>query len=229
MRKQLGMLCLVPALCSAMTCDITGEIRFVETETLDNADAAITITQAAGAPQATVEATITLDAWTYVQLKDTQVVEVNGEALSRTASTGLYRATIDAAETYTITVREPTRGVQDTVISSPDFNITSPQAGGTASLSGFTITWSNANANLQAEALLEQTLLGRPLSLALGPVPDAGSLAVGAPDMASAGFGQGADLTIAVTRISELGSISGFRNGTLQAQRCESNAVQPAA
>jgi len=228
MIKRTSLLSCVLVVCVGMMCSINGDLRFVETETLDQVDATLTISQAANASQATVEAVISDGPLTYVNLKDDQAVEVDGTALSRSSLTGRYSATVNAADQYTVTVREPTIGVHNTTITAPaDFIITSPLDDGTASLSGFTITWSNADGNLQVEVALTQRILGETRTLILDPVQDTGNMAVGAQALADARFGQGADLTVTVTKVNELGAISGFRSGTLQARRAKLVVAQP--
>ncbi len=230
MTKRLCLLGLVLPVCVASTCTISGDIRFVSTDTLDVAEADITISQTGDGTQATVEATIRLDALTYVTLQDGQSVEVGGEELTRSSATGEYRGSIATAAQYTVTVREPTRGVQDTTISAPgDFAITSPEDGGSASLSGFTVSWSNADADLKVEVTISQRLLGEDLTLTLAEGVDTGSIAVTAARIADAGFGQGVDLTISVTKINELDAINGFGDGTLQSRLTQSITAEPSA
>ena len=230
MTKRFCLLGFVLPVCVAATCTLSGDIRFVSTDTLDVAEADITISQTGDGTQATVAATIRLDALTYVTLQGGQAVEVNGEELTRSSATGEYRGSVATAAQYTVTVREPTRGVQDTTITAPgDFAITSPVDSGSASLSGFTVSWSNADAGLMVEVTISQRLFGEDLTLTLDPATDTGSVAVTAADIQDAGFGQGVNLTISVTKISELDAINGFGSGTLQSRFTQSITAEPGA
>lgn len=187
---------------------------------LDDANAIVTIRRTSGQAQATVEATFTRG-FANVNLTDEQSITINGEDLNRTGST--FFASIDASSTYTLLVREPTRGVESTVVAEPgDFEITSPPSGGTASLSGFTIEWTNADPNLQIEIRVAQTLLGEPKSLMIGPIGDTGAATITDEQIANAGFGQGAQLTIAVTRVAQTSSVNGFASGVMQVRLTKS-------
>ncbi len=230
MTKRLCLLGLVLPVCVASTCTISGDLRFVTSDTLDVAEAEITISETGGGALATVEAIIRLDALTYVTLQDGQAVEVNGEELTRSSSTGEYRGSVATAAQYTVTVREPTLGVQGTAITAPgDFTITSPADGAAVSLSGFTVSWSNVDATQEVEVTISQRLLGEDLTLTLAEGVDTGSITVTAARIADARFGQGVDVTISVTKISELNAISGFESGTLQSRVTQSVTATPGA
>ncbi|MFH1748636.1 MAG: hypothetical protein ABIG44_16495 [Planctomycetota bacterium] len=230
MFKYATFICLTIGLCAGATCTITfpgdgngGPGSYVP---LDQADAIITITQTAAGAQAEVAARIT-DAFGFtVLLQDGQAVEVNTQALTGPGGDGYYRQTVPVANNYTITVNEPTRGVQDTTIASAaGFEIASPAAGATASLSGFTVTWSHADANLTVEVSLTQTLFGEVQTNDLGPFADTGTLTLTDDDLID--FAQGADLHITVTRSIEQTGIAGFNSGTIIVQHAETIAVVP--
>lgn len=187
---------------------------------LDDASAIINIRRISGQAKASVEATIRRG-FTNVNLSDEQEIAINGVELQRTGS--LFVASVDAATSYTLTVQEPTRGINTTNVVEPGgFDITSPSDGGTASLSGFTVEWTNAQAGFLVEISITQNLLGSPKSLIVGPLPDSGSLFVPDSQLASAGFGQGAPMSIAVSRIAEVASVSGFASGVMQVRLTKS-------
>lgn len=115
----------------------------------------------------------------------------------------------------------------ETTITSPGgFQITSPSSGGDASLSGFTVTWSNADASLEVTIALWQTLFGRTTTEEFGPQADRGSYTFNHEDLID--FRQGADLLIAVVRAKEQQNIAGFSTGTLALQHAVTVAVTPA-
>ena len=130
------------------------------------------------------------------------------------------------ASEYAVTVHEPSRGVETTTIAAPgSFDATSPANGGSASLSGFTLTWSNADPNQKIRITLTQTLFGEERSEAFGAVMDTGTMAFSAEDLAE--FQQGANLAIALTRINERTVINGFNTGKLTVERSKTLLVTP--
>jgi len=190
---------------------------------LDEADAIINIRRTDGQAQASVEASIRRG-FANVNLTDEQSVSVNDVELMRSGS--LFFATVEAGSSYTVRVVEPTRGVNTTNVVEPGgFDITGPAEGSTASLSGFTVEWSNSEPGFFVEILITQNLLGEPKSLLVGPLPDAGSQLIPDMQIASAGFGQGAPMTIAVTRIAEDSAVAGFASGVMQVRLTKSVTV----
>ena len=127
-----------------MSCSgIPGPDYFVNL-VLDRADCTMKISQTSTDSQATVIATITDGDGNYVELSDDQAVAVNQRNLSGPGSNGQYTKTVPVSDNYTVTVTEPSRGVENTTIDAPaDFEITSPTDGQGVSLSGFTLNWSN--------------------------------------------------------------------------------------
>ena len=85
--------------------------------------------------------------------------------------------------------------------------------------------WSNADASLDVEVTLSQTLFGQ-ASATFGPYDDTGSLIFDAVDLAS--FGQGADIVVTVGKINQASSIQGFGVGELSVKRTERLLVSPA-
>jgi hypothetical protein len=163
-----------------------------------------------------------------VRLSDEQDVAVNGESLERNASTGRYDATIPAADVYVVRVQEPTRGIDESSFSSPnDFDITSPADGGDASLSGFVLEWTVEDGAL-VEVLLTQELLDDTKRLEVDPTPDTGMHAFDAQALADAGFGQGAPMTIAITKIVSSDGIDGFDEGEMTIRWTKVIEVAPA-
>lgn len=218
MRRNIMFLAVAFVCMSGQVCGV--QVNVNTGTTLDDANAIVTIRRTAGQTQASVEASFTRG-FANVNLTDEQSITINGEDFSRTG--GTFFASIDASSTYTLLVREPTRGVESTTIVEPgDFEITSPASGGTASLSGFTIEWSNADPNLQIEIRIAQTLLGDPKTLSIGPIGDTGAATITDSQIAGAGFGQGEPLTIAVTRVQEMTNVNGFASGVMQVRLTKS-------
>jgi hypothetical protein len=197
----------------------------VSTE-LDRATCTMRIADNATGGTVTATADIATAAGWPVDLGEGQSVQVNNQPMAATGDSGEYTVTIPAAGTYSITVTEPTRGVQTTSQPAPpDFQITSPAEGGPASLSGFTASYSNPDAALLVSIVLTQTLFGQDHRLAVGPLADTGSRAFTAQDLAE--FRQGADLSITVTKISRRDTINGFAAGQLSVERTRSVKAKP--
>ncbi len=233
MYKRATLICLAAGLCTGVTCTI----RFPDdgnggggglglSTPLDQADAVIAINQSGDNTQAEAAARITDGLGLTVQMQDGQSVAVNSQELTGPGSDGLYRQTIPVAGNYTVTVTEPTRGVQDTTIASPaGFVITSPTDAGTASLSGFTLTWSDPDARFTVVIELAQTLFDVEETAEFGPFADTGSQSFDDDDLLD--FAQGADLLITVTRINEQSSIAGFNSGMLTIRHSETVSATP--
>ncbi len=194
---------------------------------LDLADCELSIIENLEGTQAEVTARITDSQSRPVEMSGGQSVVVNGEALAGPDAHDEYVAVIPAAERYEVVVTEPTRGVLTTAIDAPPaFEITSPAEGGDASLSGFTLEWSNPAAEFEVRIALRQAILGTSRQTTGGPVADAGSFEFSAADLAV--FQQGADLVIIVTKAAELDAINGFDGGTLSVIRPVRATVNPA-
>ncbi|HPF38718.1 MAG TPA: hypothetical protein P5081_08290 [Phycisphaerae bacterium] len=221
MKRNAFLLAICLVCMSGQVCGVRVNVN--TGTTLDDANAIVTIRRTAGQAQAAVEASFTRGI-ANVNLTDEQSITINGEDFNRTGST--FFASIDANSTYTLVVREPTRGVESTTLAEPgDFEITAPASGGTASLSGFTIEWTNADPSLQIEVRVSQTLLGEAKSMSIGPVGDTGAVTITDAQIAQAGFGQGASLTISVTRLSETSQVNGFASGVMQARLTKSTTA----
>jgi hypothetical protein len=183
------------------------------TTTLDNASAAIRVAQNVGAAGAEVTATLTDSRGRGVLLTADQYIRVNGVDLVSTGA-GHYAALIPAAPEYLLSVREPTRGVEETSIDTPgDFAVASPAPGAGASLSGFALAWSAPNNHLDAEVHLSQTLFGNTQTVSFGPFEDQGSRAFTAQDLVN--FRQGAELGVVLTKVNKTETVAGFRTGSL--------------
>jgi hypothetical protein len=227
MLKQALLLGVACVLCTGVSCTITGldDILGPTQIPLDQADASIAISQSVGASNADVVATITDSHGRVVDLSADQAVRVNGAALAGPNTANQYTLTVATAATYDITVREPTRGVQDTTIDAPAaFEITAPAAGGGASLSGFTLRWSNPNELLQVEIRLTETVFGTLREAVLGPFTDTGSRVLRAADLQN--FVQGTDLVITVTKINRA-TVAGFDSGTAAVRVSASQTAVP--
>ncbi len=193
-------------------------------EPLDQAACTMRIVEEA--EWATVTAEILTITGLPVELRNGQSVEVNGQVLSPAEPAGRYSAVIPVAGAYAVTVTEPTRGVQTTNQAAPaDFAIISPAAGGPASLSGFTLDWSNPSPDLQVTIALVQTLFGQERRKGIAAFADSGSKVFTALDLAD--FRQGAELSIAVTKVGSRSSIAGFRAGELSVERSRTAVATP--
>jgi hypothetical protein len=227
MWKYAILLSVASALCLGVSCTITGLGDLVGPTQipLDQADATITVTQPVGAANADVVATITDSHGRVVDLSVDQAVRVNGAALAGPNSAGQYTVTIAVAATYDVTVREPTRGVEDTILDAPGaFGITAPAAGGGASLSGFTLQWSNPNERWQVEIKLTETVFGSVKQATFGPFTDTGSRTLLASDLRD--FVQGVDLVVTVTKVDRQ-TVAGFDTGTGAVRVPASATVSP--
>ena len=234
-RMLKGTLLLVVAagVCAGATCTIRfpgvdgnpgGSSTYVP---LDQADAVITLLQSADGAEADVTAALTRLFGQALELENGQAVSVNGETLTGPASDGTYRGSVDLADEYVVSVNEPTRGVEETTIGSPGgFDITAPAAGADASLSGFALRWSNADASFDVLITLTQTLFGSEVTQDFGPFTDTGTQSLDAQDLID--FRQGADLLITVTRVNERESIAGFSSGVLTVEHAVAVSVVPA-
>ncbi|MEW6251086.1 MAG: hypothetical protein AB1716_10595, partial [Planctomycetota bacterium] len=196
------------------------------TTTLDTASASIRIQQTAGAAQASATASFTDARGRALRLTGDQFVRVSGVDLVGPGADNRYSATVTAAPEYTVTVREPTRGVEETRIDAPAaFTITAPSVGGGAALSGFTLMWTGANTQLEIEITLSQTLFGTVEQATYGPFPDTGARTFTAEDLQR--FRQGAELTVTVNKLNTLDDVGGFASGTLAAGVAVSQALTP--
>lgn len=225
MFKRVFSFMLSSALCIGVGCVVTVETH----TTLNQADGLVTISQPAGAAEVTVVATITDSSRSparTVVLEEGQAISVNDLALSGPDASGQYARTVPVAAAYKFTVNEPTHGVQDTTIAAPGpSDITAPLAGSIASLSGFTVTWSNPDPALQVRVQLLQTIFGGARTQDFGPFPDTGTLLLGPTDLSK--FQQGANLLITVTRIRQIRGINGLKSGTLSAEQSQAVTVTP--
>ncbi len=201
--------------------DADGRVR----ATLDATTVSLRITEAF-AGSASVRGTIVNGSGQAVSLTGDQSVRVNDSPLSGPDATGAYQAQISASDAYAITIHEPTRGVQSTTVAAPaDFVVLSPPAGTPASLSGFTLEWSNADAGLSTTVLLAQTIFGQSHTASFGPSADAGSLALSSSDLAE--FQQGADISVVITRTRTQSGIAGTASGSVTVERSRSAAITP--
>ncbi len=183
---------------------------------LDQTNAAITISEVIGGTSASVVAAVTDSLSRTFVMKDGQSVLVNGQDLAA-SDDGTYVRTIQPASEYVVTVVEPSKFVKATTIApAPVFDITSPAAGATASLSGFTLTWSNPDPSLKVEFVLTQIVNGSEKQRKFGPYTDTGTQTFAATDLAADFFhGKNMTLSITVMKIRERDGISGFSGGTL--------------
>lgn len=227
MRKQLALISLALLVCPGVTCRITfpGWPPGTDYVPLNEADAALDIVRDVGDLEAEATGTIKDDAGRAVAFQDQQAVRVNDVELELGAD-DRYGAIVPTAGVYSVTVYEPTRGVETTPVESPaDFTITSPSAGGDASLSGFTLRWTGANDRNQVRIRISQTLFGATESASFGPYTDTGSRAFTVDDLDR--FRQGAPLTLTVTKLRTERSVAGFRTGTVTVKVTARTTAEP--
>lgn len=223
MLKKTVMTTLVLVFASGQVCNIN--VNPVTGTPLRDADATIVIERKAASNRANVEAEITRG-FSGVVLEDDQNVKVNGDELQ--GSRGNYVALVDAADIYLIAVTDPRRGTDTTEIAEPPpFEISTPLENEVASLSGFSIEWTEPDAELDVEVVLTQSLLGDDLLLKVGPTVDDGEVEIKSSALADAGFGQGEPLTITVTKIRRAEGIAGFDDGTAECRLAVSIDVNP--
>lgn len=223
--------CVVGALVIATGCRVTflpgddGGFTIGGQTTLDRAEAVLSIIQTANSSRAQVRMALETPAGSDLILSDEQSLQVNGSTL-REESAGLYTREIDAADTYRVTVGEPTRGVQTTSIDGPAaFSISNPPSGGEASLSGFTVMWTGANADLEVVVRVSQTIFDDTETETFTLDSDEGMLELSANDLRD--FVQGADLDIEVTKISRGGDIDGLGATTIRIERARLRSAEP--
>lgn len=214
MIKRIVLLAIAAGFCMGVSCTIvppgggSGGGDDTVSIPLDEATATITIRQAVGGTSATVVMTLVDSGGRTVELSDVRSVEVNDETLTGPDSAGEYSATIDAASEYTITVREPTRGVERTTVNAPaDFAITSDAD---VSLAGFALMWSNADEALDVKIELDQA--SPPVTEEFGPYADTGQRTFTATQLRE--FGYPSSLTVTVTKIATDG-VNGFGASTI--------------
>jgi hypothetical protein len=180
---------------------------------LDDAQIELRIRHAVDDDRAQVEAAI-FDADGFdVDLTDEQYVQVNGTAVERDDADGEYTARVDTDTSYTVSAREPTRGVEHTTVDAPAaFTITSPVEGGEVSLGdGFTVEWSEPDDRLLVKIRLEQTFNNETRTETFGTFTDTGERSFTAADLRR--FVQGADLEIRVIKIRTESGVNGFDDG----------------
>ncbi len=227
MKSQWILTSIAAVLGLALGCTVTVTWPGQTTESpLNQATAEILIARVVGDSDAGVTAAIVDDDNTTIELEDRQALRVNDTELTGPNAAGQYTAVVDAANSYEVAVLEPTRGEEYTTIDAPpDFAITAPAADAGASLSGFTLSWSGANANLQVTIELSQTVFGTREVEIIGPHDDTGTRTIAADDLRD--FVQGVALTIKVTKTARVSRINGFAAGTLSATVATSRNVQP--
>ena len=220
-------ICFGGSLCLALACYGLPTDGWTTTTELDRANCTMTIIESDG--QAEINARFTKSIGLQVELADDQSVAVNDTLLTGPDDDHKYIATIDQADQYVITVTEPTRGVETTTVEPPAaFEITSPADGQDASLSGFTVTWSNADAACSVLVRLTQSIFGQEYEFIGSALSDSGSFTLTADDLWEGGFQQGADLTVMVTRIKEVSGINGFLTSQVSVARSQTVQLVPA-
>lgn len=201
-------------------------LRLGESVSLDDNRISISISEDIDGSEAGVVAVITDSRERLADLDQVQSLLVNGQELTGPDSGGAYRATIPTSSAYTLTVNDPTRGVQDTTIIPPSaFTITSPGGGDSASLSGFTVEWSEADSNLEVQVSLSQAIFDELRLVEFEPESDSGRRTIETSELSI--FQQGADLTIEVTKVEHRDRVNGFSFGELTSRVSVTSRVTP--
>ncbi len=193
---------------------------------LDQVRATISIHEAAGATQSDVRVRLQGARGGDHVLSAGQALSINGQSLGAPSGDGTYALMLPSATAYLVTVTEPTRGVETTTLTGPaDFAITAPTDGQSASLSGFTLTWSGADPAFKARVLLSQSLFGEARTKDFAEADDGGALNISAGDLAA--FRQGANIAIAVTKRATINAINGLGATTVQIERTRRISIVP--
>ncbi len=212
-----------------LACIVPDGSPFCENVPLNQATGVITITQEAGAAQASAVASLKHGVCTET-LEGGQEIAINGQALSGPDESSRYSAIIPTGAgvtTFSMLVNEPTRGVSQTDIDLPAaFDVTSPVSGGALSLSGTTFSWSNADPDLDVSITIRQNLFGELRERDYGPFDDTGSVRLGVSDLST--FAQGADVTVIVAKSRQRSVINGLQSGTLTAELTRTFTAVPA-
>ncbi|MBN2445992.1 MAG: hypothetical protein JXO22_04670 [Phycisphaerae bacterium] len=210
-------------LCLGLGCSISIDTPGSGTP-LDETHLDMTIAGSVSTGQAEVDAKITAG-WT-IELDEGQAIYINGQVLTGPNSSNEYVATVTNATEYTIEVIDPTVGADVTTIAAPaTFDITAPAAGAAASLSGFTVTWSDPDPAQDVLVTVSQSIFGVQRDREFGPFADTGSLTLSADNLRS--FGQGAQLLISVTKIRERTGINGFQSADVSVELTRTVLVTP--
>ena len=230
--RRTGASLAIVAFCAALSmggCNVIidpdDDDPFSSRTPLDRVRAEIEINQDADANNATIRMVLRDGFSRLVQLSADQGIEIDGNALA-SVSTGVFERSLPIADSYSITVREPTRGVETSTITAPGpFGITSPALGGGASLSGFNLTWNGVNATLDVEVQLRQDVLDRVRTTVIEDEPDDGALALVLLDLED--FVQGAPLEIEFSKVASQSSIAGFSSAEVTVRRTIGWSVTP--
>ncbi len=222
MIRRLALLVAIVSTCTGVRCTISGPGLDPNDPwyppgwyvPLDEASVEVTIRQVVDGESAAVTAVIETAGGSLIQLDEQQELEVNRVELTGPNGAGYYTAEIPVAREYTLTVTEPTRGVEETTVEAPaEFEITSPAFGGGASLSGFTLEWSNPEQGVQVRLTLSQTVFGDTQTKQLGPFTDSGQLVLTAADLRD--FVQGEDLELTISKTRSERDPAGVAQGAL--------------
>ena len=227
MRRVIALVTLsvMLALCTGLTCTIDPS-GWTGAGALSDFRATITIERSVGDSTAEVSASIVTASGLTAVLDTGQYVKVNVEELIGPTD-DVYSATVAAASSYVIAARDPSRGEETTTLDEPgSFVITVPSSGGDAALSGFTLRWSQADSTLQVEIRISQTIFGVETVRTYGPFTDTGTRDFVAAELVPYFF-QGADLSIAVTKISTTSTVRGFHSGTATSNLTASSTATP--
>jgi len=193
---------------------------------MDQMNASVIVVQKIGETTATILAKITNSLNQTVTFKNGQAVAVGGTNLAGPDENGIYYATVGANTDYVIVVTEPTSFVvEDSVAAPGTFEITAPAPGATASLAGFTVTWSNPDPDLEVEVVLKQIVNGSEKQKALATVADTGTQTLTYTDLKGFVHGKNETLSVTVTKIRKKDTLQGFKTGTASARLSTSVSV----
>lgn len=192
---------------------------------LDRVRAVIDIEQDVDAGSAALRVELRDRLGRLVRLSADQTIEIDGSPLSA-GTNGIFERSLPIAESYAITVREPTRGVESSTIDAPGaFAIVSPALGAVASLQGFELTWNGVDGSQTVEVRLRQDVLDRVRTERIDDESDDGGLSLGLLDLDN--FVQGAPIEIEFSKITQQTTIAGLDAAEVTVRRTIGWSVTP--
>ena len=223
--------------CLGASCQIDIVPDEDNTATLDQTTATLSIEQNVTTNTGTATLSLTAGGDPLV-LTEGQSVLIGGAALANPDLARPYTRTITPGVQHTMTVSEPTRGVQSTTIQMREFpTFTAPAASAAVSLSQpLVITWTPTDAGGSAEIRLAQTTGVAGTQTRTFPIAvDAGTATLTAADLAGLVHGslngQAVTLQITVSRIqpARAATINGLAATTLTTRSSTTVTVIPGA
>lgn len=174
---------------------------------LDESEAELAIHHSQGLPDAEVVFAVEGPCNRPLELFNGQEVRITNVVLADERGTR-GRVSISAADAYEVSVREPSIGVQSTIVDPPqDFDFVEP-AGREASLSGFTLSWSPVDPDASVQLEITQVLFDRERRIEVTQGSDTGEVVFTADVLRV--FNQGAELEVVLTKTRTGTTLAGF-------------------